>query len=135
MGLEWENISADDLLLLFRSFVRDFLSSPSGGSLNGVSTGGEGEDKKNKREAEGGWGKNTPEDIVRSVKIYPSDFGLKRMEIEAVKGPCIVSRSLNCLWLSCMFSPVFSIYIHTSMLPASGAYRLESPRLEWIMNL
>lgn len=88
MGLEWENITANDLLLLFRSFVRDFLSSSSGGSLNGVST--EEGNKKKKQAEEGRWGKNTPEDIVKSVKIYPSDFGLKRMEVEAVKGPCIV---------------------------------------------
>ncbi|PFH37274.1 NUC153 domain-containing protein [Besnoitia besnoiti] len=80
MGLEWENITANDLLLLFRSFARDLVAGASCGAAKR---------EKGKGDGEAGASRGAPETIVKKVSIYPSDFGLERMKIEAVKGPCI----------------------------------------------
>ncbi|CBZ53791.1 Predicted CDS Pa_6_6770, related [Neospora caninum Liverpool] len=83
MGLEWENVTANDLLLVFRSFARDFAAGASFGSAKKA------KEETERAEAQGRRPRGTPETIVQRVAIYPSDFGLERMKIEAVKGPCI----------------------------------------------
>ncbi|KEP66857.1 UNVERIFIED_CONTAM: NUC153 domain-containing protein [Hammondia hammondi] len=80
MGLEWENVTANDILVVFRSFARDFASGAASGSAKKARESGE---------AQAATLRGSPETIVERVSIYPSDFGLERMKIEAVKGPCI----------------------------------------------
>jgi len=75
----WDKIDAQDLLLLFSSLVRSALglNLPSGSTPR--------ESLKKLQETRGLEG----ERFIKSIKIYPSQFGTERMEKEKFDGPLI----------------------------------------------